>query len=301
MKQIIIYLTCLINCSLLSSQIEQNIISEDNIIHYTTYGKGEPILIINGGPGMNSEGFKHLAKIIGKTNKAIIYDQRGTGQSKMSEINTSTITMDLMVEDIEAIRNHLKLDKWIILGHSFGGMLGSHYASKHPKRIKGLILSASGGIDMGIFSRINIEARLTKTERDSLNYWNDKISNGNTTLHAKLQRGKFLAPAYVYDKSFTPIISKRLTQLNSAVSQLVFQNMRAINFDCSKGLKDVKAPVLIIQGKEDIVDKITAETSANAFQNSKLVILEKCGHYGWLDQPKAYFENINTYLGKVKN
>jgi len=249
---------------------------------------------------MNNEGFKSLAKTIGNSYKAIIYDQRGTGQSKISNINTSTITMDLMIKDIEMIRGYLKIDRWVVLGHSFGGMLASYYASKHPERIKGLILSSSGGINMDLFSRINISSRLTIAERDSLNYWNNEIASGDTTYYARLKRGKFLAPAYLYDKTNVPTVAERLTQGNLAINQLVYQNMRKIDFDCSIGLKNIKVPVLIIQGREDIIDRETANTAVNVFQNSTLVILEKCGHYGWLDQPKQYFENINSYLQRLK-
>ena len=300
MKMLLLFLiTSFISISIYS-QTEEYIQSGNNVIHMISYGEGQPILIINGGPGMNSEGFKSLAKIIGKSNRAIIYDQRGTGQSKISMINANTITMDSMVNDIEIIRNHLNLKDWIVFGHSFGGMLGSYYASKFPGKIKGLILSSSGGINMGLFSRINITSKLTNLERDSLSYWNNKISNGDTTHFARLQRGKFLAPAYLFDKSNVPIVAKRLTQGNSTVNQLVYQNMRKIGFDCSEGLKKIEAPVLIIQGKEDLIDKQTAETAVKVLQNSTLVILEKCGHYGWLDQPELYFKSIDEYLKRIK-
>ncbi len=284
---------------MLVAQVEQNIVSGDNTIHLKIFGEGEPILIINGGPGMNSNGFVGLAKIIGKSNQAIIYDQRGTGQSKMLKINYATITLDSMIHDIEVMRKHLKIENWTVLGHSFGGMLASYYASKHPKKIKGLVLSSSGGINMDLFARINITSRLSKKERDSLSYWNNRISNGDTTYYARLQRGKYLAPAYLYNKSNVSIVAERLTQGNSTINQLVYQNMRKIKFDCSEGLKKLKIPVLIIQGREDLIDIETAEIASDVLQNSDVIILENCGHYGWLDQPKKYFENINSYFEKV--
>ncbi|WP_052503388.1 alpha/beta fold hydrolase [Lacinutrix sp. Hel_I_90] len=300
-KTTVVLVMTLFSSLFIYSQHEEFIKSGDNTIHLTTYGKGQPILIINGGPGMNSEGFKALAKIIGKSNKAIIYDQRGTGSSKMTRIDAQTITMDAMAEDIEVIRKHLKLEQWIVLGHSFGGMLGSYYASKFPERIKGLILSSSGGLKMALFSRIDIRSRLTQTERDSLSYWNRRIANGDTTYVARLKRGTFLAPAYLFDKSNIPVVAERLTQGNATINGLVWQNMREIAFDCTAGLKNIKVPVLIIQGKQDIIDRETAEVAKSALQNSNLVILDKCGHYGWLDQPDLYFENINTYLEKLKS
>lgn len=112
--------------------------------HYEVYGTGTPLLIINGGPGMNSIGFRPLAKQLGKKYKAIIYDQRGTGKSSIENPDSENVTLDLMIQDIEELRKELKIDHWFVLCHSFGGMLGSYYATKHPESIQGLILSASG-------------------------------------------------------------------------------------------------------------------------------------------------------------
>lgn len=300
MKTIFFLLLNLVASGLLYCQNDAYIQTGDETIHITTYGEGQPILIINGGPGMNSDGFRALAEKIGTSNKAILYDQRGTGESTIPSIDSKSITLDAMINDIEIIRNHLGIDQWVILGHSFGGMLGSYYSAKYPQRIKGLILSASGGIDMDVFPRLNITARLTSREKDSLDYWNAKIARGDTTYNARLRRGKFLAPAYLYDKSHVPVVAERLTQGNRTILGLVFQNMRKINFDCSEGLKEVKVPVLIIQGKQDVIDRKTAETAQKVLINSTLVMLDNCGHYGWLDQPELYFKSINEYLECLK-
>jgi len=286
--------------NLLFAQNVQNIILDNQVIHLKVYGSGTPVLIINGGPGMNSNGFQSLASIIGQSKMAIIYDQRGTGQSNLTNIDERTIDIDSMVNDIEIIRNHLKIKKWIVLGHSFGGMLSSYYASKFPNRIKGLILSSSGGINMKLFSILNISSRLSNTERDSLNYWNKKIALGDTSYFARLQRGKFLAPAYLFDRSNVPVVAHRLTQGNSVINQLVYQSMRKIDFDCTEELKKFKAPVLIIQGKQDIIPKSIGDFANNVFQNSTFIILEKCGHYGWLDNSELYFKSINRFLEELE-
>lgn len=301
MRNIYNFLLLFICLAPIYGQNEKNIIKGDTVIHITTFGTGDPILIINGGPGMNSEGFTSLAKKLGQNNMAIIYDQRGTGKSKIPKIIENTITIDAMVSDIETIRKYLNIDQWIVLGHSFGGMLGSYYTSKFPDKVKGLILSSSGGINMDLFSDLNIASRLTDLERDSLKYWNSQIANGDTTYFTRLQRGKYLAPAYLFDKSNVPIVAHRLTQGNPRINGLVFQNMRKIGFDCAEELKGFQAPVLIIQGKEDIIPKSVADTAKSVLQNSTLVLLEKCGHYGWLDQPDLYFKSVNEFLSTLES
>ncbi|MEO6302620.1 MAG: alpha/beta fold hydrolase, partial [Bacteroidia bacterium] len=130
-----------------SSQAQKEGFAKCNNVatYYKTFGEGKPVLIINGGPGMNSNGFTSLAQKLSKKNKTIIYDQRGTGRSTLEKTDSTTVTMDLMIEDIECLRKTLKINKWFILGHSFGGMLASYYATKYPDNIEGIVLSSSGG------------------------------------------------------------------------------------------------------------------------------------------------------------
>lgn len=266
--------------------------------YYRTYGSGEPLLIINGGPGMNSNGFETLAQQLSKHNRVVIYDQRGTGKSALSKINAKTVSMQLMASDIESLRKHLKIEKWHILGHSFGGMLASYYATLYPEHIDKLVLSASGGIDLGLRDYIGaeIQSKLTQNQRDSLTYWNAKIAKGDTTHQTRLGRGRNLAPAYLYDKKYVAILAERLTQGNADLNQLIWDDLDRIHFDCAPQLKNYKKPVLIIQGKQDIIKAETAEIAHRAFENSKVVFLDHCGHYGWLDAEVEYFKSLRSFL-----
>ena len=266
--------------------------------YFRIFGTGKPILIINGGPGMNSDGFVTLAKILSKNNQTIIYDQRGTGKSVLEKINGTTVTMKLMAEDLERLRKHLKVEKWTILGHSFGGMLASYYATIYPEHIESLILSSSGGIDLELRSNAgrSMMSRLNAQETDSLNYWNRRIDDGDTSFHAKLHRGLALAPAYLYDRQYIPVIAERLTQSNMKVNGIVWNDLQKIRFDCREKLQSFTAPVLIIQGKQDIIEEKIAIKAKNTFKNSSLVIIDKCSHYGWLDQPDIYFTEINKFI-----
>ncbi|MEO8240062.1 MAG: alpha/beta fold hydrolase [Flavobacterium sp.] len=265
--------------------------------YYKTFGKGESLLIINGGPGMNSNGFEDMAKTLSENQETIIYDQRGTGKSKLAKLNAKTISMQLMADDIESLRKHLKIEKWNILGHSFGGMLASYYATVYPNSIAKLILSSSGGVDLTLLKTPNlIEAGLNQSQKDSLKYWNHKIEKGDTSYTARIGRGRAMAPAYIYDQKYAPVIAKRLTQGNSKINGLLWGDMQKMNFDCKAKLKNFKKPVLIIQGKEDIISNEIGEIAHKTFPNSKLILLEHSKHYGWLDAREKFFSDINSFL-----
>ena len=275
--------------------------TDSSLIFYRSFGTGEPLLIINGGPGMNSDGFEGLAVKLSKNRQTIIYDQRGTGRSVLPKTDASTITMKLMIDDIECLRKHLHIDQWSVLGHSFGGMLASYYATQYPAHIKSMILSSSGGIDLGLLSYVSesINAKLGKTALDSINYWVNKISAGDTSHYARLQRGRLLAPAYLYDQKYIPVIAERLTQGNTNINNLVWQDLQKIHYDCAEKLKGFDQPVLIIQGKQDIMRPETAEKAHRVLKNSRIVYLDHCGHYGWLDNEEVYLREVNAFLNKI--
>ena len=273
-------------------------------IHYRVFSSSSNnpiILIINGGPGLDSKGFESVAKELQKTNTTILYDQRGTGKSTLHSINAKNLTMDLMLEDLESIRKELKITEWIIFGHSFGGMLAAHYASNYPNKVKALILSSSGGIAIKSILSIDINTKLSKIEQDSLNFWMNKINSGDTTYHARYYRGKYLASAYIKDKSYVNSIAHRLTQVNFKINQLIIQDMSSMNFDCSEALKSFSKPVLIVNGKEDIIPVEITEETHQIFPNSELVLLDNCAHYGWLDHPRKYYTSISKFLKSINS
>ncbi len=273
----------------------QTVPIKGGVLHYRDFGTGEALLVINGGPGMSSEGFVPLAEKLAFYQRVILFDQRGTGQSKLDVIDSNSVTMELMVRDIEALREHLQIEKWNILGHSFGGMLAAHYADRHPQRIGKLIMSSSGGIDLGLngYVQEEIDKKLGKTGRDSLHYWTARLDQGE---NARKGRARALAPAYVYKRENAPIIANRLTQANPQVNALVWQDLRRIGFDHSQSFRHFTSPVLVIQGKNDILKISTAQAIASAFPKSELVLLDKCGHYGWLDRPDSFFPAIEKFL-----
>lgn len=298
-QQLLLLLMVFISFFNWAQETESTIESGDSKLHFKTFGSGKPILIINGGPGMNSDGFASVAQELAKMNfKTIIYDQRGTGKSTIENPKKTNITMDLMVNDIENLRQHLKIEKWIILGHSFGGIMATYYASKHPEAIDKLIFSSSGGVNMKFTSYVQerLNANLTTTERDSLNYYQRKRETGDNSQATIEKRAHFLAKAYVFDKSKSTAIAQRMTTTNHTINSLVFEDLLKIPFDCSKSFQNFKQPVLVLQGKNDIISIETAQEIANAFPNSKLILMEKCAHYGWLDANELYFNSINNFL-----
>lgn len=268
-------------------------------IYYRTFGEGQPLLIINGGPGLKSDGYVELAqRLAGSGFNTIIYDQRGTGRSDIGSPDSSNITMALMAEDIECLRKQLRIESWSILGQSFGGMMAAFYTAEHPERVRSLIFSASGGLDLDLLRDSGAYAfhRLSQVNRDSLFYWDQRLLAGDTSYAVTLGRARMWAPAYTQDQKNLPAVIERLAQVNYPVQELVWLDLQRMRFDCKEKLATFQKPVLIIQGEDDIFPKRIAATAQRVFTNSRLVFLTRCGHLGWLDRPDAYFPAIEDFL-----
>ncbi len=270
--------------------------TESGQIAYQKFGSGYPVLIINGGPGMNSKGFASLAKMLSGNNTTIIYDQRGTGDSKIDEVNSENMTMELMVKDIERLREHLGYEQWIVLGHSFGGMLAYEYAAKHPEKVKAMIQSHSGGLDLEIRNGFDLTSRLNQIQRDSLGFYSEKIRRGDSSYETALKRAKFLAPAYLYDPSLAPTIAPRLTQANMMINSYVWNDLERIQFDHSEEMREFNKPVLILNGDNEVAPISIAKKAHAILPESKLVVMPECGHYGWLERPEIYLKEVKDFL-----
>ncbi|RUM94435.1 MAG: prolyl aminopeptidase [Thiothrix sp.] len=99
---------------------------------------GLPVVFLHGGPGAGCEPY-HRRFFDPQRYRIILFDQRGAGQSTPHASLESNTTTDL-VADIETIRKHLGVDRWVVFGGSWGSTLGLAYAETHPQRVLGLIL-----------------------------------------------------------------------------------------------------------------------------------------------------------------
>jgi proline iminopeptidase len=298
---IIIFLSC-ISLRAATSTSYRYFDSNGLKIAYREFGTGIPLVVLNGGPGRSSVSFTDLALKLSQKYHVILFDQRGTGHSKLPALNETTITLDLMIGDLEALRKFLKYEKINILGHSFGGMYAMAYAAQYPYNVNALILSASGGVDLSWHDYVshNMLSRLNQKSRQKYEYWtNPKVEKKNP-VRADQEATRLLASAYVYNQKFAEEIATSLTDLKlytPAINNLVWKSME--KFDLKGSFKNFLAPTLILAGRQDILGEAVPITIHNEIINSRLEFIDECSHYPWLDRPDAYFRLIDDFLSTV--
>ena len=119
---------------------EKRIITSDGVdLYVKVNGEGTPILYLHGGPGSGSYWFEKFFGDFMEQNFTVVYlDQRGVGRSTGDK--DDDYSLERMALDFEEVRIALGYDSWLTLGHSFGGILQTGYASLFPEAQKGMIM-----------------------------------------------------------------------------------------------------------------------------------------------------------------
>jgi proline iminopeptidase len=115
-------------------------VSDLHTVHFEECGnpRGKPLVFLHGGPGGGIDPL-YRRYFDPKKWRIVLFDQRGCGRSTPHAELRENSTWDL-VSDIERLREHLGIDRWVVFGGSWGSTLSLAYAEKHPRRVLGLVL-----------------------------------------------------------------------------------------------------------------------------------------------------------------
>jgi proline iminopeptidase len=262
---------------------------------------GDYVLVLSGGPGEDIHSMQGIADELGKKYRCIMWEQRGTGRSKVPSYDRSTINLDAYMEDIETLRKHLHTEKFIVVGNSWGMILGLAYAGTHPDSTRAVITIGSGPITfeyLGVFSDNQI-ARLGACELEAREFWKNPAREAADPDRASFERLRVAAVAYFFDR-------KKALQMQSDLDPKDY-NFRVPSaflsaegkYDFRPKLETITAPVLLLQGRQDIAGEANILEAHSLIKNSVLAFIDKCGHMPWLEQPEQTWKIVDDFLAQL--
>lgn len=270
------------------------------LLHFDLLGAAptSPLIVLGGGPMQDSAYLGDLGGLSGHRQLALLA-YRGTGQSE-TPTDTGSYRCDRLIDDVEALREHLGLDRIDLLAHCAGANLAALYAARHPERIRKLVLTAP--------STRAVEINATSDDRREL---------------VRLREGEpWFAPA---SKAFETIQSGQATDADwEAITPFSYgrwdataqahhaneeqqRNPEAAAIFGAEGAYDPQttraalatfsAPVLLLSGELDVAapPRVMAEFAA-LFPNATLAIQPVAAHFPWLDDPIWFTTTIAAFL-----
>lgn len=259
-------------------------------------GKGHPLLLMHGGPGLDYTTLLPLQPLADQFT-LIFYDHRCNGRSQ--GVDVSSMTFDNLAADADALRQKLGFDRWAVLGHSFGGNVALEYALRYPQSLSHLILMDTGGDQWWVSH--NAPELLAKrgysasTVQAARRFYNGRITPGEF-LPTMM---KFMS-AYNYRNSLLSLVQGVFSghMPNFQPEALIFGYRQLLQGWTVMGrLGEIRAPTLVMAGRFDFLFPTEHQvTLAAGIPNARLEIIERAGHNPHMERQADVLEAIRRFM-----
>jgi len=269
-------------------------------IYWEQVGKpdGVPVIFLHGGPGAGANP-THRRFFDPAHYRAVIFDQRGAGRSRpLGE--TRDNTTPLLIEDIEALRQRLGIERWIVFGGSWGSTLALAYAETHPERclalaLRGIFLCRRSEIDWFLYGIRAVfpehwrvfAGHIPQAERgDLLKAYHTRLTNPDPAVHMPAAR---IWSTYEGVCSTLLPSPETVAAFGSDVMALGLARLEAHYFINGIFLPEHsllanvgrirKIPAVIVQGRYDMVcPAVSAEDLHQAWPEADYIVVPDAGH-----------------------
>jgi proline iminopeptidase len=254
----------------------------------------KPVLFaVHGGPGGEHSGYKPALTPLASKVQIVYFDHRGQGRSARGA--KETYTLENNVEDMEALRQYLGLRQIVVLGTSYGGMVGMAYAARYPKNVSHLILVATSPDNRFLESaRESVKVRGTKEQMKAV----EKLLDASFSDEGEL-RDYFRVMGPLYSLKHNPAVAEeRLARQIFSVDAINAAFGGFFNqIDLKDELGKITAPVLILAGKHDwICPPELSQVIKERIPKADFRIFENSSHALAADEHEAYLDAIRGFL-----
>jgi pimeloyl-ACP methyl ester carboxylesterase len=265
---------------------------------YHQAGEGRRLICLPGGPMQASAYLGDLGGLFARCSPVLV-DLRGTGASAVPA-DPASYRCDRLVDDVEALRVHLGLDRIDLLGHSAGAALALLYAARHPDRIGRLALLNPSPRAVGLEITDAARRQVAELRRGEAWFpdafaaleriWSGDATAADWTAIAPFTYGRWDAAAQAH-------LAQEANQKN-AEAAAVYYSAGALDPQATRtSLARLGAPVLVVAGEYDVAlpPKCAAEY-AGLFPQAELAVQPGGGHFPWLDDPQWLVQTLAGFL-----
>ncbi len=267
---------------------------EDRSLYYETEGDGPALVLIHGAAphGIFHPTFSRFADMA----TLVYYDQHGYGLTGARDMQRWTTAKD--VEDLEALRARLKLEKMTLLVVSYGGPIALSYALKYPHRIAKLILVSSFADNDDRIPEAQVMVARILYEDGVAKKMKAIEDDPSLAEREKTIRKWLLTPGTHHHSPIPGEVVELWYDCGVFPEQSKDRSTCSIPEAVTWGdLQRIEAPVLVLSGRHDAITPLDlSRRMAENLPRGRLVIFEKSGHLPWIEEEELFFDTVKEFL-----
>jgi L-proline amide hydrolase len=261
-----------------------------------------PVLALHGGPGAAHDYLEPLFGLAATGRRTVLYDQIGCGRSPATGLDW---TVELFVEEVEAVREALGLERIHLFGNSWGGMLAMEYALTQPAGLESLVLASSpASIPQWVEETGRLRAQLPPEVQETL----DRHEAAGTVhdeeyVEACMEFYKrhvcrvWPFPDYV-NRSFDQI-GEVYETMNGPSEFHVVGTLR--EWSVVPRLGKIRVPALVVSGEHDEATPAINRTVAEGIPGAESLILSGCSHMAHAERTDEYLALLDRFFAQVES
>ena len=241
---------------------------------YIEEGRGKPVILLHGLMGGLSNFDKTIIHLSSKGFKVLV------PRLPLYKLPILKASVRSLAKFLRNFIDHKAISKVVLLGNSLGGHVGLLYSTICPNRVRALILTGSSGLFENSMGS-------TFPRRNSYEYVKRKAQE------------VFYDPNVVTDQLIESVMD--VSRSRQKLINTIAISKNAIRHNMSKELPDIKNPVCLIWGRNDVVTPPeVAEEFHACLPNSKLYWIDKCGHAPMMEHPEEFNSILDTWMESRK-
>jgi pimeloyl-ACP methyl ester carboxylesterase len=257
-------------------------------------GAGLPLIVLHGGPGLDHTGFRPYLDAFGDEFRLLYVDQRGQGRSE--RVDPQTLSLEVFARDVDLLAEALELDRFALLGHSFGAIVATRHAINLGTAQAYVI---SGGGDSSEKLMADVDASLEamgEAGRPIAESWEQEKTVRTQEELLELLRVQMPfhfagepPPGYAEDTIGSPDVLRHFAQSGYG------------DFDYTPELSRIRKPTLVVVGEHDrCTTPRAARVLHEGIAGSELVVIPGVGHMSFVEAQVPYLEAVRSFLRRIE-
>lgn len=256
-------------------------------------GDGTPLIVLHGGPGLDHTHLRPWLDPLGDERPVLYVDERGQGRS--DRINPEVLSLAVFARDVDLLAEALGLERFALLGHSFGAIIATWHAI-NLGTAEGYVISGGGDSSANLLADVEASlAALGEAGKPIAESWEWEKTVETPEECAELMRIQTPfhfhgppPPGFAAETVYVPEVLRHFAREGYG------------DFDYAPDLGRVSKPTLVIVGAEDrTTTPRAARVLHEGIPGSELVVLEGAGHMSMVEAQDAYLAAVKGFLGRV--